>query len=67
MGVPPPANIDMDVDFDAEIKPHLRACLVSALLFSSGWLSDLLCSSLHSRDAWNMHALAQSSAAVPLI
>ena len=29
MGVPPPANIDMDVDFDAEIKPHLRTCLVS--------------------------------------
>lgn len=28
MGVPPPANIDMDVDFEAEIKPHLRACLV---------------------------------------
>ena len=29
MGVPPPANIDMDVDFDAEIKPQLRTCLVS--------------------------------------
>jgi hypothetical protein len=31
MGVPPPANIDMDVDFQAEIKPHLRTCLVSLL------------------------------------
>ena len=31
MGVPPPANIDMDVDFDAEIKPQLRTCLVSLL------------------------------------
>ncbi|EIE21885.1 hypothetical protein COCSUDRAFT_56332 [Coccomyxa subellipsoidea C-169] len=27
MGIPPPANIDMDVDFEAEIKPHLRTCL----------------------------------------
>lgn len=31
MGVPPPANIDMDVDFDTEIKPHLRTCLVRTL------------------------------------
>ena len=29
MGVPPPANIDLDVNFEAEIKPHLHACLVS--------------------------------------
>ncbi len=29
MGIPPPANIDMDVDFEAEIKPHLTRCLVS--------------------------------------
>ena len=28
MGVPPPANIDLDVNFEAEIKPHLHACLV---------------------------------------
>ncbi|KAK9918851.1 hypothetical protein WJX75_007510 [Coccomyxa subellipsoidea] len=27
MGIPPPANIDMDVDFEAEIKPHLKTCL----------------------------------------
>ncbi|CAK0785369.1 hypothetical protein CVIRNUC_008577, partial [Coccomyxa viridis] len=27
MGVPPPANIDLDVNFEAEIKPHLHACL----------------------------------------
>ena len=30
MGVPPPANIDLDVNFEAEIKPHLHACLVSS-------------------------------------
>ena len=28
MGIPPPANIDMDVDFEAEIKPHMTRCLV---------------------------------------
>lgn len=37
MGVPPPANIDMDVDFENEIKPHLQTCLVRALSFCSPW------------------------------
>lgn len=35
MGVPPPANIDMDVDFDAEIKPHLCTCLVRSRISPS--------------------------------
>jgi hypothetical protein len=40
LGAPAPLNIDMNVDFDAEIRPHLRTCLarlVFSSLFCFGW------------------------------
>ena len=59
MGVPPPANIDMDVDFDAEIKPHLRTCLVSMLVpFRDASVGVLVFMMLGSGDIISVYQLA---------
>ena len=31
LGAPAPVGIDMNVDFDSDIRPHLRTCLVRPL------------------------------------
>lgn len=61
MGIPPPANIDMDVDFEAEIKPHLKTCLVSDSTFTFSAFIGVTCLVTISNSAFGVFLIVSIS------